>query len=70
VKPAIFVGAASAGLAALPDCNPIQPGPIHLLRAKLELEALAHHASPFWIILLLSVGALEHAMIRQIAAPL
>ena len=25
-------------------CNPVDPGPIHLLRAKLELEPLAHHA--------------------------
>src|SRR6266481_194248 len=28
------------------------------------------NASPFWIMLLLSVGALEHGMIKQIAAPL
>ena len=28
------------------------------------------NASPFWIMLLLSVGAVEHGMIKQIAAPL
>jgi hypothetical protein len=28
------------------------------------------HDYPFWIMLLLSVGALEHGMIKQIAAPL
>src|SRR5262249_53210433 len=28
------------------------------------------NASPFWIMLLLSVGALEYGMIKQIAAPL
>jgi len=28
------------------------------------------NASPFWIMLLLSVGALEHGMIKPIAAPL
>jgi hypothetical protein len=40
-RPAL--GAASAGL-AVSGCNPVHPGPIHLLRAKLELEALANHA--------------------------
>src|SRR5207253_10533587 len=39
-----------------------------------ELTTLAlqsrPNASPFWIMLLLSVGALEHRMIKQIAAPL
>src|SRR5258708_19494789 len=28
------------------------------------------NASPFWIMLLLSVGALEYGMIKQLAAPL
>src|SRR5437870_11899973 len=40
----LALGAASAGLAAVSGCNPVHPGPIHLLRSKLELEALAHHA--------------------------
>src|SRR5258707_8018672 len=40
----LALGAARAGLAAVSGCNPVHPGPIHLLRSKLELEALAHHA--------------------------
>src|SRR6266566_870537 len=40
----LALGAARAGLAAVSGCNPVHPGPIHLLRAKLELEALAHDA--------------------------
>src|SRR2546429_3081637 len=33
-------GAASAGLAAVSGCNPVHPGPIHLLRASLSLRRL------------------------------
>src|SRR5712675_865993 len=40
----LALGAASGGLAAVFGCNPVHPGPIHFLGAKLEFEALAHHA--------------------------
>src|SRR5258708_28217515 len=49
-------------------------GRISERRQRPELTTLPlqsrPNASPFWIMLLLSVGALEHGVIKQIAAPL
>jgi hypothetical protein len=56
-----------------PPRPPGRRGRISERRQRPELTILPlqsrPNASSFWIILLLSVGALEHGMIKQIAAP-
>jgi hypothetical protein len=63
----LALGAGSAGLAAVSGCNPVHPGSIHLLRSKLELEALDAFRNGVAIpTTVLSTGCLQLTMVTTL----